>query len=605
MTMASRQDGTPGVAQTASDDGGWSEDPALFVKLAELSPDLVYIYDVEGGRSVYLNRRARELLRADRLGLTESGVRVRLEVHPDDLPLVRRRSNLVHAMRDGVEDGAADAAAQELTYRLRAADGAWVWLRGRERPMRRGPDGRVRQVLGIAQDITESRERDAALAEARARFVTMADASPTMLWMGNAVGQLEFCNRALSEFVGIDMARLQIADWGSLVHPDDIARERDRWAAAVETGREYQRRYRLRRHDGTYRWVLSHVVPVKDARGQVARWVGSTTDIHDQMHSEEALRHSAERMRMAIDTSGVVVFNQDTDLRYTWIHHPALGFTPPEVLGRTDLDLMERPEDAARLTRIKRRVLSTGVAERRVVQVQQKGVLYWFDLNVHPRRGPDGEVVGVIAACADVTEMQNGIERREALLKELNHRIKNSLQLVASLLRLQMAEIDDKAGRAQFERACQRVTAIAEMHGRLYMTEDVSTLDFGAHLRSLAPRLVEQVAGRNAPLVLDVQASDGTLTVDQAIPLSLIVNELLTNAVLHACDGRKPCRIGIGFGMTGDGAHLWVADDGPGLPPDGAERLGLRLVRALVGQIGGRLETGGGPGTRYDIHLPA
>ncbi len=590
-----------------ADPGHFRPEPDLFAALAELSHDLVYVYEIETGRTLYLNRRARDMLGG--VGADADGGRVepvRLEVHPDDLPLVRRRAEMVHAMRDGVEEGAADAAGHELTYRLRDASGAWRWLRGRERPLSRRPDGRARQVLGIAQDITEARERDAALAEAHARFVTLADASPAMLWMGDAEGRIEFCNGALTAYIGMDIAALRSLDWGSLLHPDDLPGERARWADALEAERDYHHRFRLRRHDGAYRWALSHVVPVRDAQGRVARWIGSTTDIHDQVHAEEALRHSVERLRLAIDTSGVVMFSQDADLRYTWIHHPALGYAPEDVIGRTDMDLMERPEDAARLIEIKRRVMRTGRGERHLVQIHQGGAAFWFDLNVHPRLGPDGGTIGVIAACVDVTDMQRAIERREMLLKELNHRIKNSLQLVASLLRLQMAEIEDRTTRSQFERACQRVTAIAELHGRLYMTEDVSSLDFGLQLRSLAPRLVEQIAGRNAPIALEVEADEGdSLTVDQAVPLSLIVNELLTNAASHAfADGREG-RIVTGFRVADGVGHFWLWDDGPGLPPTVEERLGLRLVRALVGQIGGRLETGGPPGTRFDIRFRA
>lgn len=577
-------------------------DADLFMMLAELTFDLVYIYDMESGRTEFLNRRARDILGVDPSdGSSSAGEAVRLEVHPDDLPLVRRRVDLLRSMRDGSRGRAADADAEELTYRLRAKDGTWRWLRGRERPL----DQRAGRVLGIAHDITEAREREAALADAQARFITMADASPAFLWMGDAAGQMEFCNRSLSAYVGVGLDRLRLLDWSGFVHPDDLVHEQGRWAAAVEGQREYHHRYRLRRHDGEYRWVLSHVVPVKDRHGRTIRWIGSTIDIHDQVHAEEALRHSVERLRLAIDTSGVVVFNQDADLRYTWIYRPMLGHAPEDMVGRTDMDLFERVEDAARIVEIKRRVLATREAQRHLVELRHRGSALWFDLNVQPRFGSDGDLVGIIGACIDVSDMQRAIARRELLLKELNHRIKNSLQLVVSLLRLQMGEIRDKTTRQQFERACRRVTAIAELHGSLYLTEDISSLDFGAHLRALAPQLLEQVGGLGASVALEIVADDVMLDVDRAIPLSLIVNELLTNAVAHALAGRKSGSIGIGFRVADGEGHLWISDDGPGLPPAATERLGLRLVRALVAQIGGSMQISSRDGTRCDIRLPA
>jgi len=118
---------------------------------------------------------------------------------------------------------------------------------------------------------------------------------------------------------------------------------------------------------------------------------------------EHALRQSEERFRIALQNSNIVVYNQDRDLRYTWIYNPQLGFTPEGILGKTDAQLLI-PEDAAPLDRIKRQVLESGTGRRQTVRTTIEGEAYFYDLTVEPLRDAGGQVVGVTGASRDITE---------------------------------------------------------------------------------------------------------------------------------------------------------------------------------------------------------
>lgn len=213
------------------------------------------------------------------------------------------------------------------------------------------------------------------------------------------------------------------------------------------------------------------------------------------------------------------------------------------------------------------------------------------------------------ALAAREAALRQALAEKEMLFKEVNHRVKNSLQMISSLLNLHVLEIRDPQMRRQFEEASARVATVARVHQRLYQSDRVDRVEFGQYLRELCEDLARSFVGGERHR-LCVEAGDIVLPTDQAIPLALVVNELVTNAFKYAFpeDGggevRVVCRRGAGGGL-----ELVVRDDGIGLPPDFAPEasagLGMRIVVALVGQINGRLRLlREGRGAAFAIDLP-
>ena len=143
-------------------------------------------------------------------------------------------------------------------------------------------------------------------------------------------------------------------------------------------------------------------------------------DITDRKLVEERLYEQEERFRFALENSPVVVFNQDRELRYTWINSPVLDWAEQEYIGRTDADIVGGVE-AERLTAIKRAVLESGVGTRVEVTVTFKGEARYFDLNVAPLRDDVGAIIGITCACTDITRMKRAAAERERLIEELGN----------------------------------------------------------------------------------------------------------------------------------------------------------------------------------------
>jgi two-component sensor histidine kinase len=206
------------------------------------------------------------------------------------------------------------------------------------------------------------------------------------------------------------------------------------------------------------------------------------------------------------------------------------------------------------------------------------------------------------------------LEERNILMGEIHHRVKNNLQIIISLLRLQGGGAAQEATREALARAVDRVQAISMAHERLYKSSDFSSADISAYLRDLLNSLSSALraeGGEGVEFVLEAEPLP--LDPDRCIDCGLIVNELVTNAVKHAFPGDVCAdaskRVTVCFSRQGDDYLLSVSDNGVGMPgPMTAGKtgsLGIRMVNSLVRQLKGRLELGPGPGTSISVRFKA
>ncbi|HCM27108.1 MAG TPA: hypothetical protein DIC34_11275 [Treponema sp.] len=197
-------------------------------------------------------------------------------------------------------------------------------------------------------------------------------------------------------------------------------------------------------------------------------------------------------------------------------------------------------------------------------------------------------------------KLARALEEKELLLKELKHRVKNSLAIVSSLISMNMDRIADERDSRIFLEAVGRINSISAIYEQLNSTGSLDRIDLDAYVRDLVGMLAETytVDPEKIRFTRNIESMDLPLKV--AAPLGLILNELITNAIKYAYPGNADGEVRISVERSGDSAILRVADDGPGLPqdfdPERADSLGLRIAFMLAEQIGGRLifEEGGG-----------
>ncbi len=198
------------------------------------------------------------------------------------------------------------------------------------------------------------------------------------------------------------------------------------------------------------------------------------------------------------------------------------------------------------------------------------------------------------------------LSEKEVLLKEVHHRVKNNMQVVSSLLNLQARKITDPTALEAFADCQRRIRAMAMIHETLYRTEDLSCVSCREYLSRLVTEL-SRIGGGRVAVALDL--AEISLHIDQAVPLGLIVNELVTNAMVHAFPDQQPGEIRVAVRRIGaDDLELVVSDDGVGLPEEGdienVAAMGLHLVARLAeDQLGGTFEPSRDSGTRFAIRF--
>ena len=203
------------------------------------------------------------------------------------------------------------------------------------------------------------------------------------------------------------------------------------------------------------------------------------------------------------------------------------------------------------------------------------------------------------------------LAEKDILIKEVHHRVKNNLQVICSLLSMQIACEGEAPSAGPLRQAHSRVLAMSLIHDHLHRSEDLLTLDFSSYIRGLAARLFEAYCIDPALIHLDLATEPIKLPVDDAIACGLILNELLSNSLKHAFKGGRKGLVRISLRrLSSATVELTLADNGLGFPADfqidSAQSLGWRIIRTLVGQLGAklRLETKEGTHIAFAWHLP-
>ncbi|MBK7945701.1 MAG: nitrate- and nitrite sensing domain-containing protein [Flavobacteriales bacterium] len=206
-------------------------------------------------------------------------------------------------------------------------------------------------------------------------------------------------------------------------------------------------------------------------------------------------------------------------------------------------------------------------------------------------------------------KLEDANQRINVLIKEMHHRVKNNLQVIASLLRLQAASFTDERLQAAFDQSQSRVTSMALIHEKLYKGDELAEVEVGLYINELFAELV-RVNDVEDRIRCSTDIDNGlAFGLNTMVPLGLLLNELITNSFKHAFHGRAAGSVSLSIHRTGDGAFdLHYADDGTGIPleklqSDG-ESLGTMLIESLVEQLNGRMTVEGGiSGTRYQIRF--
>lgn len=342
-----------------------------------------------------------------------------------------------------------------------------------------------------------------------------------------------------------------------------------------------------------------------------------------ELLSDRALLTSPHPLAKILDLADDAIISVDTDQNIILFNQGA-----EKIFGYPAADIMGQPLDVLlpqRLVEIHRRhlkdfgashVIARRMGERNEILGRRKdGSEFPAEASISKVNVEGRTMYTVILR--DVTDrvvaeekIRTSLREKEALLKEIHHRVKNNLQVVSSLLGLQSRVVTDEQTRKMFQESQNRIHSMALLHESLYQSSNLSKIDFPVYIRQLAAHLFHSYGVGPERIHLRTDLDKLYLNLDAAVPCGLIINELISNSLKYAFPDGRTGEIRVELHEYSDQmARLIVADDGVGLSSDidweTARTLGLRLVRTLAEQLGARIELKTNAGTEVQLTFPA
>ncbi|MDI6644238.1 MAG: PAS domain S-box protein [Methanobacteriaceae archaeon] len=478
------------------------------------------------------------------------------------------------------------------------------------------PDGTVSK-LEFLHEITVQKNIQEELNQQKDFLETILDNAPIMIAHINKKGYPIYVNKMWEEKLGWPLKDTSQRDIFKELYPDPEYRE-------------YVIDY-INRSEGTWSDFKTRT---RDGRILDTSWaniklddgtnIGMGQDITERKKMERIIQKSELKYRLLFETMSQGVVYQDYNGNIISANPAAqeiLGLTLDQMMGRSSLDPRWKSihEDGTEFpgeTHPSMVALKTGKNVKNVIMGvfnPDQNCYRWININAMPQfRDGETKPYQVYTTFEDVTESKNAekkikksLKEKEVLLREIHHRVKNNMQIISSLLNLQLLQIDDQNIMRFFMDTQARVKAMAMIHEKLYESKDLSYIPFSDYVKRLLSQLFDSYAQDPSRIKLVLDIEEIYYNIETAIPLSLILNELVLNVLKHAFPGVMQGQLTIKLEKM-DGINiLTVADDGVGISEEidfrNTTTLGLELVNSLVNQIDGEIELDRSHGTKFTI----
>jgi len=333
-------------------------------------------------------------------------------------------------------------------------------------------------------------------------------------------------------------------------------------------------------------------------------------------HAEDTLKESEERYRGLFDRSLDFVYVHDFEGNFIDANPAVLesfGYTKEDISSLNFTTLLSEDQIPAAL-KVLEEIAYTGFQrELTEYRLKRKDGTYLYIETKASLIYRDGKPYAIQGIARDITsrkqaeeQIQASLKEKEVLLKEIHHRVKNNMQVIASMLSLQSQHIKDKDSREMFQESQDRVRSMALVHESLYTSEDLAHIDIAKYIHSLTHQLITSYRTTASRVGMNIAVTDIFLTITTAIPCGLIINELVTNALKHAFPQEQDGTITVSMTpSTNDHLILTVSDTGIGFPKEidfrNTTTLGMQLVTSLVEQLDGTITLDRSEGTTFTI----
>ena len=580
------------------------ESEEKFRAIAENSIDAILIA-VEKGKHIYVNPKAVELTGYSKEELLNT--QIEDIAHPDEIVNLKKRYNQRIAGKHiptTYETRIVRKDNKIVPIEISAAKTTW-----KDQPA----------VMVQVRDITKRKKAELSLKKSEERFRAVAESAIDAIVTTDENGKIIFFNNSLTKIFGYTKEEITGKPL-TLLMP---TRYQKNYLIALKNFNE----------SGKHRLIGKTVTTIglkKDKSEfpfemslstwkseQKTYFTSIIRDLSEHQKAEKELHKSEGLLRGLFDNmpSGMSVYQVKNDgskgsdyiiQEFNLTSQKIEGMRREEVIGKSLKDI--RPEiDEYGLIPIFKKVWETGkpIQYPAKIYVDEKFSNYYEN---YIFKAPTGEIVAIYD---DVTKQENAkeniqksLEEKEILLREVNHRVKNNLQIVASLLHLQEINVHQKELVDILKESETRINTMATVHEKLYQSTNFADINLKQYIEKLVYDLLYTYGIKVGTIQAQLDIEDINLNIDTAIPLGLIINELITNSIKYAFPQSKGT-ITIQLKSQPQQMELTISDNGIGLPKDinieNPKKLGLQLVNNLINQLDGYLKLNTNNGTEFKI----
>ncbi len=478
---------------------------------------------------------------------------------------------------------------------VRTAKGNDKWIR--DTGQAHFENGKCIRLIGTVQDIDKRKKAEIESEKNKKLLDSITAQTDVAIWVRTYDGTHLFANKEWKRVFGLEDQNIVGKSIFDLVE-DEIANriiEYDR--KALDQNEQLLYEERVKTING-YRYYMVNKFPIMGLNGDECVVGGIGTDITEVKKTEKKLQFAEQRLREIVEHSTNLFYKHNNQLKLSYISPQAeefLGLKPIKGQYQWSDFVSDHPSNKEAMKR-KMAAIETGNPQPAYeLQIKKEdGSFIWVEVNEAPI-GKNGKTVSVVGSLTNITdrklvqdEIEKSLKEKETLLIEIHHRVKNNLAIVASLMQFQALSTESNQLQSELSQCVLRIKSMAAIHEQLYQSKNFSNLNFANNLKRLTENIISTM-NFDADIETVFDLDEVLLNVNQAITCSLIVNEVITNAIKHAFEGRESGRIDISCREKDGRIILTIKDNGVGVPEDllsaDSQSVGMQLIELMIDQL--------------------
>jgi len=482
-------------------------------------------------------------------------------------------------------------------------------------------DGTIVGAMGVSRDISESKKAEQELRDSEERYRAIYNQAYIGIAKVSLQGQFLQVNEQLCAILGYSQEELYQKVFVDITAPEDMRVSIglwDKFLRGVIEKTTLEKKYLHK--SGKIVYTNLTISLVKDKIGNPSHFISVFQDISERRKTEKEQQAQAAKLNAVFESGSHLVWTADRSSCLTSFNQNFKNFIRQQYkveiyVGISMMEGVMISTNEFNAFWIKKYDMTlSGIPQYFETKfVDTPGNTVWYEIFLNPIYDENKKVVEISGIGHDITEkikanerIQQSLQEKEVLLKEVHHRVKNNLQVISSILNLQSSYVKDQNTLNILKESQNRIKSMAYIHESLYQTKDFSSINFSEYVVNLSQNLIQTYSDSYIKIKLNLDIQKIFLNLDLAIPSGLVINEIVSNSIKYAfVDNKAENIITIKMYLEEQNLKLIIADNGVGLPDHidfrNTESLGLQLVITLIDQLNGNIQIENKKGTQYTI----